>query len=319
MIDRINIVIASDINYAPYYGVLLTSLFSNNREVCFDIYLLTDNTWTDKCNAKFCRLAQQHNSSFHVIRVDASKMKNFPVATHITLPSYYNMEACRLLPDNIHKVIYLDGDMIINGSIKDVWNINLEGYACAAVDDCSYYDEDIYRRLDYPKSFRFFNNGLTLFNLDYLRKIDFAEEAINYLTTNADRILWMDQDVENAMLAKVKKTLPLQYNFQTLFLLDYHWKNYSQEFRNRVLEASKYPIVIHYCGRIKPWHFKYWHHPYAQLWHKYRKMSPWKDAVVRKPIGKYVKFEALKILKRKQLLNKVHQEYIPQAWNLYAY
>jgi len=44
--EKINILIASDVNYAPYYGVMLTSIFENNKSLSFVIYLLTDETWT---------------------------------------------------------------------------------------------------------------------------------------------------------------------------------------------------------------------------------------------------------------------------------
>jgi len=241
------------------------------------------------------------------------------LATHITSPAYYHLQAANLLPKNVHKVLYLDGDMLVNGDLSELWNIDLSGKSYAGVEDCCYYDSNLYQHLCYDATKGYVNNGMMLYNFDYLREIDYPKKSIEYVNQYPERIKWMDQDLDNILLLDGKVAMPLQYNFQTLFLLDYHWKNYSQEFKNQVLAASKNPVVIHYCGRIKPWHFKYWLHPYAQLWHKYRKMSPWKGAIVRKPIGKYVKFEAQKIMKRKQLLNKVHQEYISQAWNLYAY
>ena len=40
--DRINILIACDKNYAPYYGVMLTSLFYNNKDSVFHIHWITD-------------------------------------------------------------------------------------------------------------------------------------------------------------------------------------------------------------------------------------------------------------------------------------
>ena len=88
MDERINILIGSDINYAPYYGVMLTSLFMNNKESKFDVYLLTDETWTDAETKKFSNLANSFNSTFKVIVVDfdisdicnfsSFKVKTFP-------------------------------------------------------------------------------------------------------------------------------------------------------------------------------------------------------------------------------------------------
>ena len=68
--DILNILCATDDNYAPYYGVMLTSLFMNNKDSQFDVYLLTDTTWTEKETKRFKKLCGQYNSRFIVKIVD---------------------------------------------------------------------------------------------------------------------------------------------------------------------------------------------------------------------------------------------------------
>lgn len=316
MNNHINVLIASDINYAPYYAVMLTSLFENNGESSFDIYLITDETWTKKETKKFYRLCKKHNSRFIVNAINVESMDSFPISAHINRAAYFNLNAANILPPSVHKIIYMDGDMIVNGDIRPIWNINIEEYACAMVEDCSTYDQSIYDRLGYGKNYGFYNNGVTVYNMDILRKINFSEKALRFIAENPEKALWMDQDAINVLLAEKTLSLPLIYNFQTLFLLDYHWENYDDDFRSKVLEASIKPVIIHYAGRIKPWNWRYYGLPYRQEWNHYYDISSWKCARVYKPYDKYIKHLIKRILKGRDYLTMCQKEYISEAYNL---
>lgn len=312
----INILIASDINYAPYYGVMLTSLFENNSESSFDIYLITDETWTEKETKKFSNLCEKHNSRFIVNAINVERMDSFPKSAHINRATYFNLNAANILPIAVCKVIYMDGDMIVNGDIRSIWDVDIEGYACAMVEDCSIYDQSIFDRLGYDKKYGFYNNGVAVYNMDFLRKMNFSEKALCFIAENPEKALWMDQDAINFLLAEKTLSLPLTYNFQTLFLLDYHWRNYDNGFRSKVLEASTSPIVVHYAGRIKPWNWRYYGLPFQREWDYFYKMSAWICARIYKPLDKYFKHLTKRLLKQKDYLAMCRREYISEAHNL---
>ena len=311
--STINILIASDINYAPYYGVMLTSLFENNRESSFDVFLITDETWTEKETKKFSGLCENHRSRFIVNAINVERMDSFPKSAHINRATYFNLSAANILPSSVHKIIYMDGDMIANGDIRPIWNVDIEEHACAMVEDCSTYDQSIYDRLGYCKNYGFYNNGVTVYNMDFLRKMNFSEKALRFIAENSEKALWMDQDAINVLLAEKTLSLPMTCNFQTLFLLNHHWKNYNDEFRAKVLDASMRPIVIHYAGRIKPWNWRYYGLPYQQEWNHYYDISSWKCARVYKPYDKYIKHLIKRILKGRDYLTMCQKEYIPEA------
>lgn len=314
--STINILIASDINYAPYYGVMLSSLFETNQESSFDVYLITDETWTEKETKKFSTLCEKHHSRFIVNVTNVERMNTFPKSTHINRATYFNLNAANILPTSVHKIIYMDGDMVVNGDIRPIWNFDIEGYACAMVEDCSTYDQSIYDRLGYDKMYGFYNNGVTVYNMDFLRKMNFSEKALRFIAENPEKALWMDQDAINFLLAEKTIGLPMMYNFQTLFLLDYHWKNYNDDFRSKVLEASMHPVVVHYAGRIKPWNWRYFGLPYKQEWNHYYDISSWKNARVYKPLDKYIKHLIKRLLKRRYYLAMCQGEYILESHNL---
>jgi lipopolysaccharide biosynthesis glycosyltransferase len=316
--ERINILIGSDINYAPYYGVMLTSLFMNNRESQFDVYLLTDSSWTVEETMKFERLTGKYNSNFFVFVVDASEMENFPQTTHISKPTYYRLKAPSFLPENVHKVLYLDGDVIINGDIVPLWETDISNFAIAGVEDTICYEDEVYIRLGYDKSYGYFNAGVTLYNVDYWRKNHVSDKAIRYIRDNRDKIKWMDQDVVNALLFNKKRRLPLRYNLQNRLLLAYEWEFFDDSFRKEILQDMINPVIIHYCGPDKPWSFRYYHSPYAELYHYYRTKSLWVNAKDHSPFIKYIKFLAKRMINHHSLDENVSNKYIKDALELYS-
>lgn len=316
MKEHIQILIASDINYAPYYGVMLTSLFMNNSDSSFSIHLLTDSTWTNRETKRFENLATKYNSTFHVYVVDEKQLDTFPLRGHLTLPTYYNLCASSLLPESIHRIIYMDGDMIVNGDIYSLWELDLKENVCAQVLGAAYYDEEQYRRLGYAKKYGVYNNGIVVYDLDKMRAMDFSNKAIQFIMENPEKVTWMDQDTMNVFLHDKTLRLPYRYNFQTLALTKERWQYYDEDFRKQVLEEAKHPIVVHYTGNVKPWTYRYIGFPFGILWDKYCNLSGWKDAKRQDSLIKRVKYLVKKLIKPSLIRMKCLDVYIEQAWDL---
>lgn len=309
----INILIASDINYAPYYGVMLTSLFLNNKDSAFDIYLITDNTWTNQETYKFENLCAKYNSYFHVQIIEDIEMADrFPICKHLNRATYYNLNIANLLPEIVHRVIYMDGDMIVNGDVRPLWELNLEDNACGMVVGPMWLEDDVYNRLEYDKKWGYYNNGTTLYNLDYLRKINFSKIAVEYILKNSDKLEMMDQDTTNALLHKKIKSIPVRYNFQIKLFWESHWKGYTKEFREELIKAAQNPIIIHYSDRSKPWQLVYSGLPYANIWNKYYKLSDWKGV---KQTGTTFNKCCKHFLKRLFIPSRITSSFIPDVYD----
>ncbi len=316
--DQINILIGSDIKYAPYYGVMLTSLFENNKESQFDIYLLTDNSWTKKATKKFEKLCANHNSRFFMRVIDDETMKVCPLNphNHISRSTYYRLMAATLLPDTIDKILYLDGDMVVRGEIRDLWNYDLHGKAIAGVADSLHYDDETYSRLGFDKKYGYFNAGVELINLKYWREKQVSRLAISFIESHQDNLPLMDQDTINAVLADVKAFLPICYNFQTMYLTKYFSKNFTPAFMEDVLANSKHPVIIHYNGGIKPWHWRYYGLPYQKEWDAAYKASPWHHARIQRPWGKHLKNLVKRATNKQSYLNDCREQYIMEVLHL---
>ena len=312
--DTMNVLCATDNRYAPYCGIMLTSLLENNKDNAIDIYIFGGQDIKSDNIKKFKYFEQSYNCHVNVITIDDRLLSSCPVNhdTNITLATYYRLLAPQILPDSVRKLIYLDCDMIISGDIKPIWDTPLDDKAIAGVVDCEAYNEAIYHRLgDYTTKRDYYNAGMTVYNMVYWRENDVAGQAFKYIEQHSANLYWMDQDVLNVILADKKELLPMQYNFQTLFYLPRNWDAYSNEYRKTILEAGQSPVVIHYNGSAKPWTFRYFGAPYYREWIKYQHISQWSESFVRKPLNKYIKY-----LVKRYVVPSFMKKQIAQSWHV---
>lgn len=276
MENRISVVCATDNNYVPYCGVMLSSLLVHDALV--DIYVLIDSGFTGYSKKSLERLERRYRGcSIKFLEVDSAKLVDCRTDCNfdISVATYYRLFSSELLPDTVSKVIYLDCDMIIDRSLQDLWNVDLCNKAIAGVQDIYGESEETFNRLGYSKTLGYVNAGMLLINLDYWRKKQVCERCLDYLSKNKDVILWCDQDVLNAVLCEEKLLLPLKYNYQVPLLLNCHFKSYSKEFQSQILLEKK-PAIIHYVSRTKPWNIEYYGLPYDKTWRQIKQMSLWR-------------------------------------------
>ena len=130
-----NIVCATDDNFVQHCTIMLTSLLLNNKGV--NIYLLTEGLKFE--NEKIIReQVEVLGGTLNVCFIDTSIVERFPMPadknlTHISRATYYRLLIPEILPLDVGKVIYLDCDIIVNGSLQELWDVNMAEYALAAV------------------------------------------------------------------------------------------------------------------------------------------------------------------------------------------
>ena len=273
--DPIRILCATDNAYIPYYGIMLTSLFETNRAERFDVYVLTNGL-----NEGSVRLLQDLFSSYSnelfLVHIDDQMLADCPIrpGDHVSLATYYRLIAANVLPNNIEKILWLDGDLIINGPIRELWETDLGDLAIAAVPDESYCQQEIYQRLLLDASIPYTSAGVLLINLVHWRAHNIAARFMECIRLHRDRLLFHDQDTLNIVLQNEKAFLPLTWNFQSGFIASWVYPTYPESFQRQILQASANPRIIHYSGPSKPW-FKHSLHPYRAHFEKYKALSPW--------------------------------------------
>ena len=272
------IVACFDHKFVMTTGVMIYSVCANNREKNINFHLVCDESVSEKDEKDLKDIISAFESKgVFIYRTQSAMFKDFPICQTGRLPvsAFYLLLLTEILPKTIDKVLYLDGDCIIRHSLLPLWNIDVEGYAIAAVPDCQEGDIRKYNRLRYSSQLGYFNSGVMLINLDYWRKNEVVTMFADYVTQYPDRIKSADQDVFNVLFSKKKLSIPIKYNLTHGFLWttprwDY-WK-YEKEFQ----EALKDPVIIHFTGK-KPWYkHNRFLHPYRSSFFKYQEQTVWK-------------------------------------------
>jgi lipopolysaccharide biosynthesis glycosyltransferase len=260
---EMNFVLATDDNYWMQTYVAIYSLVYNNREHKLNVYILCENI-----DNKFKQgIKQLKGLNFHteIIFVNVKKkldeLKDFKVKEHLTRGTYYRFFIQTFLPAELDRIIYLDGDIIVNGPLWNLYNVDFNGKLLAAVPQIKGKGPN---RLGLPPESEYFNAGILVVNLDKWRKDNISEKLIKYSKENQDIILWPSQDPLNAVAHGQWIELSKKFNLYHGFIED-----------NSYLSENIKPIIIHYSGATKPWKDKD-DHPYKKQYWSYLRKTPYR-------------------------------------------
>lgn len=276
--DTIHILCCTDDGYAMQYGVMLTSLFETNPDLSFHIWLLSFGMSKEN-ESRFQNFIQRYNSvNINIIYANASDYQFCPLhkGEKYTRTGYLPLFASQLLPESIEKILYLDGDLLINCNIDELWNTDINNKALAAVIDL---DSEIQQKRLKTTS-TYFNSGVLLLNLVFAKEHDLTSKYVGrllYLDTHRDEFVLHDQDVFNYVCDGHTLLLPIKFNLQMPLLLnDYESFQINKNEILRIIHNNSF--ILHFCYKtFKPWDTHYINPPYTKLWRSYLKKSDWKD------------------------------------------
>lgn len=287
-----DVICCTDNNFVMPCGVMLKSLCVNNQADSIHIYIVIDASVTEENQNKIRNVVEEGEKGLHhvsFILVNDKIIENYPsigkVNPHVSKATYYRLLMADYLPQNIDKILYLDCDMIIEKSLRELWNVDLKDKAIAGVIDQCDRAINNYNRLRYSPAEHYVNAGMLLINLSYWREKCLSKVFLDYMTNNAERIRFHDQDVINAVLYNKKILLPLKYNVQTSF---YHKIDFVEfdywEVAKELELAIKNPVILHYSSGLKPW-YQGCMHPMRNRFIEYKKMTPWaKQPLHKRPM-----------------------------------
>lgn len=240
---KIPIFLASDNNYAPFVATTIASICDNTESFC-DFYIL-DSGINEENKEKICSLKEQFsNFSIEFLNIDTSIITNQidykNTGNYITISTYNRF----LIPDlkpNLSKILYLDVDIIVNGDIASLYNINLESYSLGAVWEKSAEKVENKARIEYLKlnsNHKYFNAGVLLLDVQKWRKDNIKENLFEIENKYRDTLKFADQDILNIFYNNNYKIISNEYNWLNL---------------DSIMLPNFTPIIRHFNGNIKPW------------------------------------------------------------------
>ena len=230
-----DIVIAFNERFVMPAGVMLCSLFENNKKEDIHIHALLSK------NATFvqpiCDIVKQYGGQLHCYDMSSLNLPSLPFdlpnqRSNITAECYYRLFVSEIIPTNIDKVLYLDCDIIIEDSLNDLWNEDISNYAVGAIPDFENNNVKISSRLGYDVGDGYFNSGVLLINMKYWREHRVTNLFLDFAKTHLNELNFHDQDILNHEFHQLKKELPIKYNFQTTFLFKNGLRNISCKYFN---------------------------------------------------------------------------------------
>ncbi len=267
----IHIACCIDNAFAEYCGVLMISICENRGKAPIHFHILTNGLETSNENA-LKDIVKRYGQSLEVYRVDENDLKNCPIRKndHVSIATYFRILLPVLLPESIHKILYLDCDILVLKELDDLWNIDINCHSAGTVLDEDGHSIRKYNNLEYDMALGYFNAGVMLINLDYWRRNNITREALDYINNNPEKVKLHDQDTLNYILRETKLDLPLRFNVQEGF----YWRDpfIARKYWAEMYEAAENPVILHYDGDIKPWHNEC-RHPKHNLYRQYAALS----------------------------------------------
>ncbi len=246
---KMNILVTLDENYIPYLNVMLSSLLYSNPDEYFDIYLLHSGVRKQMLGETEQILGKR--GKLTSIRVNDIRLENAPTSSRYPREIYYRIFAAKYLPQNLDRIIYLDPDLIVNKPLRELYAMDMRDYYFAAASHTGpvlrKFNE---MRLDMEEESPYINSGVMLMNLDLLRKEQCYEDVFDFIEKKKMLLLLPDQDIISSLYgSRIYALDPFRYNM-TEALYQRHAPFERDLNLNWVREHS---VIIHYCGRNKPW------------------------------------------------------------------
>lgn len=266
---------STDDNYAQHCGVMLNSFLINNRTdgVTFIVHVLIGSL-DIKNKERLKEIVDRFDSIIVFDAVDESRLDGvqFRQKRPLTRAAYYRILLSSIIDESVKKILYLDSDMIVLRNLTSLYEINLDGYALAAVEDTLLLENNHRMQLSLPQDGKYFCSGIMLVNLDYWRKNDSEEKLLAFSKRKRNKIYYHDQDALNAVFRNVWFSLPHKWNRFNLPSVSH------RDFTNRKDRHEFYhePMLIHYFYP-KPWtDFPFI--PFKKYYIQYLASTPWKNS-----------------------------------------
>lgn len=299
--NNISVVLSIDKNYIQHCAAAINSIMNSyNGYSYIDFYIVTNDLNDRDKNALYS--LSKERMLVHFLDIDPELTKDMPlgegtISNEITVTTYFRLFLPLLLPKEVHKVLYIDADTITMASLDELWKTDITNYAIAAVpdkDSLQSYHKD---RLEIPMNSFYYNAGVMLINLDYLRSVGFTQHALAYIADFREKILYHDQDVINALL--YDSILPISYKWNMMDCYLFKAPLCNEKSYNEVIQWQKKPGIVHFAGFYKPWH-KECLNPYNYMYKNSLNNTQWaffKKTFKEKSIFKIIKYYTKIIIK----------------------
>ncbi|MCI8955896.1 MAG: hypothetical protein HFG29_02765 [Eubacterium sp.] len=257
--------------------IMLTSLLMHNNFEKHNLYIVS----TDIKDRKIKKLNRFLRKRFHqevkVLKITEEMKEGFPDSKNFSAAGFHKLYVFNYLPEKLDRIMCLDADAMVMGSIKEFYYQDLGDNVLSASEDIHIkVDVQHFEEMQYDLDEPYFNMGSILIDLnkylsaysveDYINWIEemgsilidlnkylsaySVEDYINWIEENRETAKYVAQDAINILFkGQIKKADYKKYNNQKFY--------YEKIDAQGLKELKENCSVVHCIGKIKPWDFRY--------------------------------------------------------------
>ena len=264
--EEVNICFVTDNNYVQHTLVALGSMLAHKFPSSqYHVFVICDKVDSERQNMMLS--LNQPGFAVSMVEYDNNtyQKKDYELGKYISAATYIRLKLPSIFR-NLNRILYLDGDIIVQDDISRFYNVDLCGKAIAGVPDCGICVESIswdmvnYVRETLPNhKTEYFNAGVILMDLDRLRKIGFEKNCETLYKARTD-FIFADQDILNFATQGEKRIVPICWNCPVFsFLLNYASLSdeifrekmkeiYNVDYKDSLMELVYKASIIHLNG-----------------------------------------------------------------------
>jgi len=282
--EKFHIAYASDNSFAMQTGISLLSLLKNNSDLHICVHILANGiSEENKENLEKIASGKAELNFIDVSNFLNEKVKKIGIASYAnSFDPYSRIWIAEFLPSDISKVLYLDGDTLVSGSLAELAQMDIKDYSCAMAIDIR--SEKYKKKIELENGYEFYNSGVILINLDFWREHNTGDALLKDILSFPT--IYADNPALCRVLKGKIKTLPLACNATQMLKLFNNNSIYAIAFRSKapfyseqeLNEARENPIVLHYPNYYlsgRPWYEDCFDSKGLYAWRSYFNESPW--------------------------------------------
>ncbi len=287
--ETIHAAITHNDNYTEYCVTTMTSIVANKTDENI-VFHIIDGGLSEASKQKILKVP---DCEVVFDKVNTDMFKQYKQADYYPVTILFTM----ILPDivNVDKLLYLDCDLVVNSSLKELWQMDIEDNYLIAVEDAN--GVKYAKKFGLKKGSKFFNTGMMLINCKKWRENNIPQRAIEIALEKTGSAWGYDQTVLNQLFEGNVKYVDLKWNLQYCPINVYPTYDSKDEYRNAIKSAN----IVHFVGDYKPWKqgfscfspknkdfFKY-HAMTSYRWKNYKSWLFWDKVLSYRGILAYIK------------------------------
>lgn len=233
--DVVDIGFGVDDNYVRYMIASMISFCENNRQKAIHFHVIT-NTIKDVNINRIRNTVNRYNIRVSIYFINVESLADFPMFHQdISIATYFRFFLPYCIRD-ASRLLYVDADIICNGSLDELLSLDLQHHAVAAVPDMEIMKKRRNVALGFLPEHKYFNAGVLLIDLQHWAELNVFEKATDIIRNYGKRIQFEDQDVLNILFKDEVLYLSPIYNCIDMRHI-------------RCVDAK----LLHFASHPKPW------------------------------------------------------------------